>query len=59
MSFNEFPDLAVDSNRGRILFATDDFFAVAGNIRLLNLENMISYKAPVFDNSTYTAFGTF
>jgi hypothetical protein len=33
MSFlNEpFPDLALDSNRGKILFATDDFFAVAGN----------------------------
>ena len=30
MSFNDLPDLIVDSNNGQVLFATDDFFAVAG-----------------------------
>ena len=58
MSFKEFPDLALDSNGGRILFATDDFFAVAGTLCRLIIENMISYKAPVFDPFTYTEFGT-
>ena len=48
-SFESLPDLASDSNGGQILFATDDFFAVA--------EQMISAKAPVFDPMAYNEFG--
>ncbi|KAI8911580.1 galactose-binding domain-like protein [Gorgonomyces haynaldii] len=48
-TFQSYPDLASDSNGGRILFSTDDFFAVA--------ENMISHTAPVWDEQKYTVFG--
>ena len=47
--FQTFPDLAADTNGGKVLFATDDFFAPA--------ENMISRTEPVWDEAKYTQFG--
>jgi allantoicase len=44
-----YPDLAADANGGKILFATDDFFAVA--------ENMISKAEPEWIETKYTEFG--
>ena len=48
-TFSHHPDLVLESNGGKIIFATDDFFAVA--------ENMISPSQPAFDVEKYTAFG--
>ncbi|KAJ3252180.1 hypothetical protein HK103_001791 [Boothiomyces macroporosus] len=45
----EYPDLACADNGGRILFATDDFFAVC--------ENLIAPQEPVWDPNTYTPEG--
>ncbi|KAH6580966.1 hypothetical protein BASA60_002641 [Batrachochytrium salamandrivorans] len=45
-SYKTYPDLAVETNGGKILFATDDFFAVA--------ENMIAASNPVWDEAKYT-----
>lgn len=49
LDFKTYPDLARSSNGGKVLFATDDFFAVA--------ENMISNSEPVWDADKYTEFG--
>lgn len=43
-------DLATSKVGGKILFATDDFFAVG--------ENMIAFEDPVWDAQKYTEFGT-
>ncbi|KAJ3269284.1 hypothetical protein HDV01_001613 [Terramyces sp. JEL0728] len=45
----EYPDLACADNGGKILFATDDFFAVC--------ENLIAAHEPVWDPNTYTPEG--
>jgi ureidoglycolate hydrolase len=47
--FTYFPDLASNANGGLVLFATDDFFAVA--------ENMIEVNDPVWDEQRYTEQG--
>ena len=44
-----YPDLAADANGGKIVFASDDFFAVA--------ENMISKSEPEWIETKYTEFG--
>ncbi|EGF80222.1 hypothetical protein BATDEDRAFT_35127 [Batrachochytrium dendrobatidis JAM81] len=48
-TYKSYPDLVADTNGGKILFATDDFFAVA--------ENMITKTDPIWDESKYTQFG--
>lgn len=45
----QLPDLISAGNGGKILFATDDFFAVC--------ENMIQDSEPVWNPSTYTSEG--
>ncbi|KAJ3081136.1 hypothetical protein HK102_002554 [Quaeritorhiza haematococci] len=47
--FSTLAELASESVGGKVLFATDDFFAVA--------ENMIKRGEPVWDESRYTEFG--
>eukprot|EP01135_Chromosphaera_perkinsii_P004903 Nk52_evm8s304 gene=Nk52_evmTU8s304 len=47
--FTSLPDLACEKNGGKILFATDDFFAVA--------ENLLIEEEPVWDASRFTEFG--
>jgi allantoicase len=47
--FEKYPDLALSTNGGKILFATDDFFAEA--------ENMIAPAEPIFDPNAYTPEG--
>ncbi|KAI8895717.1 allantoicase-like protein [Globomyces pollinis-pini] len=48
-TFKSYPDLASSANGGKILFATDDFFAVA--------ENMLNPAEPIWDPNSYTPEG--
>ncbi|KAI8927118.1 galactose-binding domain-like protein [Entophlyctis helioformis] len=48
-AYASYVDLASESYGGKILFATDDFFAVA--------ENMLKRSAPVWNDTTYTEYG--
>lgn len=47
--FERYPNLASEEAGTEILFATDDFFAVA--------ENLIKASEPTFNSNTYTPFG--
>ena len=47
--YETFVDLATSANGGKIIFATDSFFAPASN--------MLSQSAPVFDETTYSVQG--
>jgi Ureidoglycolate lyase/Allantoicase repeat len=48
-SFKSYPNLLASTNGGKIIYATDDFFAVA--------ENMINNQPPVWDELKYTEHG--
>ena len=48
-AFTDLPDFACEKNGGTVVFATDDFFAVA--------ENLLKEDEPVWDASKFTEFG--